>query len=248
MSVMSEPSVRQTLPGSPNATSSLELAGGLLPYDSPAGQMIALFGLAPALASLSALQAQALGLMTSGTCGRTGTTSSSSAALASSLANRLQARMASRGSILFTLTWKQRTTPSGRLICALRASGRRTSDNDCGSWPTPAARDYRHANALPRSERGGGKKGEQLNNAVVHLMRGWATPRAEDANVPTTGGERTGPIPNGCTARTASLGQLNPAHSRWLMGYPPEWDAYGVTAMQSSPKSPRRSSLPTSTP
>jgi len=33
-------------------------------------------------------------------------------------------------------------------------------------WPTPAARDYRHPNALPYSERGGGTKGEQLPNAV----------------------------------------------------------------------------------
>jgi hypothetical protein len=33
-------------------------------------------------------------------------------------------------------------------------------------WPTPAERDYRHPNAKPYSERGGGKKGEQLPNAV----------------------------------------------------------------------------------
>jgi len=33
-------------------------------------------------------------------------------------------------------------------------------------WPTPASRDYRHPNALPYSERGGGTSGEQLPNAV----------------------------------------------------------------------------------
>jgi hypothetical protein len=33
-------------------------------------------------------------------------------------------------------------------------------------WPTPAARDFRHPNRLPYSERGGGTKGEQLPNAV----------------------------------------------------------------------------------
>lgn len=33
-------------------------------------------------------------------------------------------------------------------------------------WPTPASRDYRYPNARPYSQRGGGKKGEQLPNAV----------------------------------------------------------------------------------
>ena len=34
------------------------------------------------------------------------------------------------------------------------------------AWPTPASRDYRHPNKSPYSRRGGGKKGEQLPNAV----------------------------------------------------------------------------------
>lgn len=34
------------------------------------------------------------------------------------------------------------------------------------SWPTPANRDYRYPNARAYSARGGGKKGEQLPNAV----------------------------------------------------------------------------------
>jgi hypothetical protein len=37
---------------------------------------------------------------------------------------------------------------------------------DAVMWPTPAERDYRHPNKKPYAERGGGKKGEQLPNAV----------------------------------------------------------------------------------
>jgi hypothetical protein len=33
-------------------------------------------------------------------------------------------------------------------------------------FPTPASRDYRSPNTLPYSERGGGKKGEQLPNVI----------------------------------------------------------------------------------
>ena len=44
-----------------------------------------------------------------------------------------------------------------------------------------------------------------------------------------------------CGAETASGGQLNPAHSRWLMGYPIEWDYCGLRQCKSSRKLPRAS-------
>lgn len=88
------------------------------------------------------------------------------------------------------------------------------------AWATPAARDFRHANATSFSDRGGGKKGEQLNNQVVH----------------------SGPMSNGSTAETASGGQLNPAFSLSLMGYRAAWHSCGVRAIQSFRRSRRTSS------
>lgn len=148
--------------------SSPELAFGPTPCGGRAGETIALFGPPAALANLSPRQVKGLGLMMSGIFGPTCTTSSESAALQSSLASRLRARMASGGSTLYRLTWKVRTTPSQRPICALRASAHPTSAKDSTGWPTPTTRDWKGA-TLERW----GDNARPLNEVAV--LAGWPT-------------------------------------------------------------------------
>jgi hypothetical protein len=95
------------------------------------------------------------------------------------------------------------------------------------AWPTPTTRDYRFANALPWSERGGGTKGEQLNNQAVHMLAANPQPARRTAS---------GEMLTGSSAGMASGGQLNPAHSRWLMGLSQGWDDCAPMAMRLSRK------------
>ena len=164
----------QTSTDTRNAISSLGSASGRMHFAPPDGQMIDLFGPVPVRANLSARQAKELGLLMSGTYGQRFTTSSRSAVLASSLASRLQAATASLGSTLYTLTWKERATPSGQLIFALRASVRRTFDNDCSSWPTPTVQDSVRGAKDSRPW----DTGRPLNQ--IAALAAWATPATRD--------------------------------------------------------------------
>src|SRR5256885_14596544 len=124
-----------------NATFSLESEVGAPPCASPGGQTTARSGRAVARANRSRLLAKDAGQLTLGISGQHGSGSSQSVSLQQSLENRLRARMELNGSILFRLTWKEWVTPSGRRICALRASARRTRANGFGSWPTTRSTD-----------------------------------------------------------------------------------------------------------
>lgn len=154
-----------------SATSSPELASGPIPCASPDGLTINQSGPAPARASLSAQQAKEMGLLTSGTFGHTSSTSSASADLSMSLANRLQAVTQTHGSTLYKLTWKEWDTPSGLCRLRQRASVRRTSERGPTGWPTPVA------NTNPQPET---KRGLQHVSGAARLT-GWQTPVANDS-------------------------------------------------------------------
>ncbi len=168
------------------------LESGPMPCVSRVGQMPLPFGLAAPHVSRGQPLEKAQDLPTSGTSGHPGSVSSASAALSASLVSRLRARLPYDGLTLFKMTWKERATPSGRRIFALRAVGRRTSGSDCTSsrktsWPTPNAgpqtdNDSRWEERRAECNARHGNNGFGLTLGMASSLTSWPTPNASGAD------------------------------------------------------------------
>lgn len=165
-------SARKTLKGSPKRTSLLASVDGPSPCASLDGPKTEKSGPAPAPANLSLSQAKLLAWATRGTYGPLFIGSSRSAALQSSLANRLQARMDVNGSPGYRLTWKTWDMQSGPPICALRASPRRIAGRDFTGlqWATPTSRDWKGYTM---------REGESICNQLRRLYGGSGKPNPD---------------------------------------------------------------------
>lgn len=172
---------QKTCEDSPSATSSLALQDGHSPSSSPESLTLSRCGREVLRASLSVWLDQAAGKKTSVTWLRPFSTSLQSVVLQSSLANKLQQRSKSTtGSMLYSLNWKRKVTPAGRMYYQQQASALHTSVTDYFlaqyAWTTPSHSDGR---------RGGtgitpGMSGSSL--AQQAKMTNWSTPRIGGSN------------------------------------------------------------------
>lgn len=145
------------------------------------------------------------------------------------------------------------------------------NDKMAAQWPTPncpsGGRKLTLEEAITQRKRKDGSKAQlNLENAMVHLAAHWVTPSSLDWK-DTPGMSATGENPDGSTrqrmdqlprqmaatevgglaptglnATTEKRGVPNPVFAFWLQAFPAEWISGALRAMQSMPRSRRKSS------
>lgn len=139
------------------------------------------------------------------TSGLYGARSSKKATLQSSLESRLQVRLHKCGSILFPVIWKEKATPSGRRLCAVKPLRTRSKGNASISLPTLAARegrDWSRAEILARLDK---------NDGVAKRICALSSQLRSSQEI---------------------VG-LNPSFGAWMMTLPIEYHSCIATAMRS---------------
>lgn len=182
--------------GSSKRTSSPASVSGATPYVRSVGPTTRRSGPARVPANRSAVLGAKAASTTSGISGPIGSSSSSISALQSSLESRLRAKTVSLGSTLYAMTWKVRVTPSGRQICALRASVPRTSDSGfilepcakgsntfyrISGWVTPTVRDWKDTPGMKTTGLDGRVRLDQLPRQAAQVT-GWPTPTVKQGD------------------------------------------------------------------
>ena len=117
-------------------------------------------------------------------------------------------------------------------------------------WPTPTALE-RNAGPETHKKRRNFRKANANQNSTLMYLNEAAQITVNDELCAAMGYPLAetqpmrlcsdGTLLTGSTAGMASGGRLNPAHSRWLIRLPPEWDDCAPTATPSTRK-PRRNS------
>ena len=170
-----------------SATSLQGSGAGPSHSNSQGGLQISMFGQDHHLVSPSQMLGKDEDTATQDISGLSSRDLSQSASLQLSLENRLQARLAGRGSQEYALTWKHWDLESGLPICALRASVRRISDKGSSGWPTPQTADsWVPKNVTENPLRRGDPNGPLRTTSGtlakdVMIAAGWPTPAAVDS-------------------------------------------------------------------
>ena len=216
-------SEQRTLLDTPSGISSPELEDGRGHCDSPDGRTTGPSGPEAPHASPSPQPDGAVDTTTPGTSPRHGSILSASAALQSSLENRLQARLTARtpGSMIYRTTWKRKTTPRGRSYCQLVASAPRISASDSGlsrsGWVTASSRDWKDtagmATTATNPDGSSRTRTDQLPRQAA--LAGWPTPDSHSAS-----GGRTPKDLSALIRPTGTKVQVTINHAAALAGWP----------------------------